>query len=583
MEKKLLLGNEAVARGLYEAGVTVVSSYPGTPSTEITEAVTKYDEIYSEWAPNEKVAFEVAFGASLGGARSFCAMKHVGLNVAADPLYTASYIGVNGGMVCAVADDPGMHSSQNEQDSRHHAIASKVPMLEPSDSAECLGYTMQAYELSERFDTPVLLRLSTRISHSRSIVVTGERQARENLPYVRNVAKNVMMPAMAKARHIDVEARTEALRAWAETSGINRAEYYDKSIGVICAGTTYMYAREALGDRVSYFKLGMVNPLPVDALKAFAAQVGRLIVIEELDDVIETHCRKLGLTVEGKSLFPLCGEFSQSMVRKAVLGTENEYRTYPGEIPARPPVLCAGCPHRGLYYAIKPFKPYVSGDIGCYTLGASAPLSMMDACVCMGASVSALHGFNTARGKEQARRSLAVIGDSTFIHSGITGLIDIVYNKGTSTVVVLDNSTTGMTGHQNNPANGLTIKGDPTSAVDLEALARAVGIRRVRVVDPFDVEGTRKAIGEELEAEEPSLVISRRPCALLKSVKPQPALRVEDAKCVGCKACLTVGCPAISFKDGKAVIDSVQCRGCGVCAYACRTGALVRSASEERR
>ncbi len=583
MEKKLLLGNEAVARGLYEAGVTVVSSYPGTPSTEITEAVTKYDEIYSEWAPNEKVAFEVAFGASLGGARSFCAMKHVGLNVAADPLYTASYIGVNGGMVCAVADDPGMHSSQNEQDSRHHAIASKVPMLEPSDSAECLGYTMQAYELSERFDTPVLLRLSTRISHSRSIVVTGERQARENLPYVRNVAKNVMMPAMAKARHIDVEARTEALRAWAETSGINRAEYYDKSIGVICAGTTYMYAREALGDRVSYFKLGMVNPLPVDALKAFAAQVGRLIVIEELDDVIETHCRKLGLTVEGKSLFPLCGEFSQSMVRKAVLGTENEYRTYPGEIPARPPVLCAGCPHRGLYYAIKPFKPYVSGDIGCYTLGASAPLSMMDACVCMGASVSALHGFNTARGKEQARRSLAVIGDSTFIHSGITGLIDIVYNKGTSTVVVLDNSTTGMTGHQNNPANGLTIKGDPTSAVDLEALARAVGIRRVRVVDPFDVEGTRKAIGEELEAEEPSLVISRRPCALLKSVKPQPALRVEDAKCVGCKACLTVGCPAISFKDGKAVIDSVQCLGCGVCAYACRTGALVRSASEERR
>lgn len=583
MEKKLLLGNEAVARGLYEAGVTVVSSYPGTPSTEITEAVTKYDEIYSEWAPSEKVAFEVAFGASLGGARSFCAMKHVGLNVAADPLYTASYIGVNGGMVCAVADDPGMHSSQNEQDSRHHAIASKVPMLEPSDSAECLGYTMQAYELSERFDTPVLLRLSTRISHSRSIVVTGERQARENLPYVRNVAKNVMMPAMAKARHIDVEARTEALRAWAETSGINRVEYHDKSIGVICAGTTYMYAREALGDRVSYFKLGMVNPLPVDALKAFAAQVGRLIVIEELDDVIETHCRKLGLTLEGKSLFPLCGEFSQSMVRKAVLGTANEYRTYPGEIPARPPVLCAGCPHRGLYYAIKPFKPYVSGDIGCYTLGASAPLSMMDACVCMGASVSALHGFNTARGKEQARRSLAVIGDSTFIHSGITGLIDIVYNKGISTVVVLDNSTTGMTGHQNNPANGLTIKGDPTSAVDLEALARAVGIRRVRVVDPFDVEGTRKAIGEELEAEEPSLVISRRPCALLKSVKPQPALRVEDAKCVGCKACLTVGCPAISFKDGKAVIDSVQCLGCGVCAYACRTGALVRSASEERR
>lgn len=576
MEKQLLLGNEAVARGIYESGATVVSAYPGTPSTEITETASKYEEIYTEWAPNEKVAFEVAFGASLGGARSFCAMKHVGLNVAADPLYTASYIGVNGGMVCAVADDPGMHSSQNEQDSRHHAIASKVPMLEPSDSAECRDFTLLAYELSERFDTPVLLRLSTRISHSRSPVVIGERTKYETKPYEKNISKNVMMPAMAKGRHEFVEKRTAALREWAESCGINRAEYYCTDIGVICSGTTYMYAKEALGDKVSYFKLGMVNPLPVESLKEFASRVGRVIVIEELDDIIEAHCLRHGIAVEGKSLFPFCGEFSQSMVRKAVLGAETEYITYPEEIPARPPVLCAGCPHRGLYYALKPFKPYVSGDIGCYTLGASAPLSMMDASLCMGASVSALHGFNTARGSEQAKHSVAVIGDSTFIHSGITSLIDIVYNKGISTVIVLDNSTTGMTGHQNNPANGLTIKGDPTAAVDLEALAHAIGINRVRVTDPFDVEDTRAVIKEELAASEPSLIISRRPCALLKGVKSLPAMKVDVQKCVGCRACLSVGCPAISVKDRKAVIDPAQCLGCGVCAYACRTNAIVR-------
>jgi len=583
LEKVLLLGNEAVARGLYEAGVTVVSAYPGTPSTEITESACKYDEIYTEWAPNEKVAFEVAFGASMAGARAFCAMKHVGLNVAADPLYTASYIGVNGGMVCAVADDPGMHSSQNEQDSRRHAIASKVPMLEVSDSAECLDFTKKAFDLSEEFDTPVLLRLTTRISHSRSPVVLSERLNFEKKPYRKDVMKNVMMPAMARGAHIKVEERLKKLTEWADTTafdlGINKKIMFDRKVGVIAAGSCYVYAREALGENASYLKLGIVNPLPVKAIQAFASEVETLYVIEELDDIIETHCIKLGLKVIGKEKFSFLGEFNQGIVRKAVLGEEKESVSLDIPIPPRPPVLCAGCPHRGLFYALKKFKLYVSGDIGCYTLGAQAPLSMMDSCVCMGASVSGLHGFNVASGKEQAKKSVAVIGDSTFIHSGITGLIDIAYNKGISTVIVLDNSITGMTGHQNNPANGLTIKGDPTVAVDLEALARAVGIRRVRVVDPFDIEGVRKVVAEELEAEEASLIISRRPCALLKNVKHEPAMYVDRDVCTSCKACLQVGCPAImqiksDAGKSKAYIDPNQCVGCGVCAASCRFGAI---------
>ncbi len=583
MEKKLLLGNEAVAAGLYEAGVRVISSYPGTPSTEITEAASKYDEMYSEWAPNEKVAFEVAVGASFGGARSFCAMKHVGLNVAADPLYTASYIGVNGGMVCAVADDPGMHSSQNEQDSRHHAIASKVPMLEPSDSADALFFTKQAYELSERFDTPVLLRLSTRISHSRSLVTLSERTEAPLKEYKRDVMKNVMMPAMARKAHAKVEARNEALTEWADTEafdiGINKTEIFSDEIGVIAAGSTYAYAREALGEKASYLKLGIVNPLPKKAIIDFAKKVKKLYVIEELDDIIETHCIKLGVKVIGREVFPPLGEYNQSLIAKAILGTENEKLSFDGDIPARPPVLCPGCPHRGLYYALKGLNLYVSGDIGCYTLGAQAPLAMMDTCVCMGASVSALHGYNTARGNDAAKKSIAVIGDSTFIHSGITGLIDIVYNKGISTVIVLDNSITGMTGHQNNPLNGKTIKGDPTTAVNLEALAHAIGINRVRVVDPFDLAETKRVVSEELAAEEPSLVISRRPCALLKSVKHPAPLTVDADKCVGCKMCLKVGCPAISQKKlengkTKAFIDPNQCLGCGVCMDTCRLGAI---------
>ena len=583
MEKKLLLGNEAVARGLYEAGVHVVSSYPGTPSTEITEAVSKYDEIYSEWAPNEKVAFEVAVGASFGGARSFCAMKHVGLNVAADPLYTASYIGVNGGMVCAVADDPGMHSSQNEQDSRRHAIAAKVPMLEPSDSAEALEFTKLAYDLSERFDTPMLLRLSTRISHSRSLVTLSERKEAELVEYKRDVMKTVMMPAMARKAHVKVEARNKSLTEWADTEafelGVNKEELYSDEIGVIAAGTTYVYAREALGEKASYLKLGIVNPLPEKAIIEFAKKVKTLYVIEELDDIIETHCIKLGVKVIGREVFPPLGEYNQSLIAKAILGSEKDSVSVDCDIPARPPVLCAGCPHRGLYYALKSLNLYVSGDIGCYTLGAQAPLSMMDTCVCMGASVSALHGYNTARGSEAAKKSIAVIGDSTFIHSGITGLIDIVYNKGISTVIVLDNSITGMTGHQNNPLNGKTIKGDPTTAVNLEALAKAIGINRVVVVDPFDIKGTKAAVEAELQAEEPSLVISRRPCALLKTVKHPAPLSVDKDKCVGCKACLKVGCPAISQKmqengKTKAFIDPNQCLGCGVCVETCRLDAI---------
>ena len=573
-KKELLLGNEAVARGLYEAGVRVVSSYPGTPSTEITENAAKYDEIYCEWAPNEKVAMEVASGASFGGARSFCAMKHVGLNVAADPLFTMSYIGVNGGMVIGVADDPGMHSSQNEQDSRHYARASKTPMLEPADSAECRDFAKLAYDLSEQFDVPFILRLTTRIAHSRSLVELGEREEHELKPYEKNPAKNVMLPAFAKPKHVKVEERTVALRQWAETSGINVVEDNGAKVGVIVEGAVYQYAHEALGDSVNYLKLGMLWPLPDQLLKDFAAANEKVYVIEELDDVVESHCKSLGLTVTGKDLFPRCGEFSQKIIRKLMKGEDPEFDTLDETIPGRPPVMCCGCPHRGLFYALKKAKVYVSGDIGCYTLGASAPLSAMDTCVCMGASISALHGYNKARGEEAEKKSVAVIGDSTFIHSGVTSLIDIAYNRSNSVVIILDNSITGMTGHQQNPTTGYTIKGDPTSAVNLEALCHAIGINRVRVVDPYDLPAVQQALKEELAAEEPSVIISRRPCALLKYVKHKPALTVNADSCIGCKACLGIGCPAISIRDGKACIDRTQCVGCGVCESLCPKKAI---------
>ena len=572
--KKLLLGNEAVARGLYEAGCRIISSYPGTPSTEITESAARYDEIYAEWAPNEKVAMEVAIGAAIGGRRSFCAMKHVGANVAADPLFTVSYAGVNAGLVIAVADDPGMHSSQNEQDSRHYAVSAKVPMLEPADSADALAYARLAFQLSEDFDTPVMLRMSTRISHSQSLVETGERVEPPLKPYVKNPAKYVMMPAFARPKHVLVEKRTEALREWAETAPINQVFWGDKKIGVIAAGSAYMYAREVLGDHASYLKLGMINPLPVKLIQDFAAQVDTLYVIEELDDVIETHCRKIGVNVIGKELFPWIGEFSQKLLAEKLLGKTEETYAFPEAVPGRPPVLCAGCPHRGLFFVLNQLKVTVSGDIGCYTLGASAPLSAMDTTICMGASISGLHGFNMARGEESAAKSVAVIGDSTFIHSGITGLIDISYNQGISTIIVLDNSITGMTGHQQNPTTGFTLKGDPTAKVSIEKVCDAIGINRVRVVDPYDLKATRQAIEEELAVREPSVIISRRPCALLKYVKHNPPLVIDPSGCRGCKACLKLGCPAIRIQDGKAAIDDTLCVGCGLCKELCKFHAI---------
>lgn len=572
--KKLLLGNEAVARGLYEAGVKVVSSYPGTPSTEITEFAATYNEMYTEWAPNEKVAAEVAIGASFGGARAFCGMKHVGLNVAADPVFTASYIGVNGGLVIGVADDPGMHSSQNEQDSRHHAIASKLPMLEPSDSAECLAFTKLAYEISEKYDTPVILRLCTRVAHSRSLVELSDRTELELKPYEKNIAKNVMLPAFARGKHVTVEKRTADLTEYAGTDAVAKVEMNDTKIGVITAGISYCYAKEALGNTVSYLKLGMVNPLPVDIIKDFASKFETVYVIEELEPIIENHCKQLGIKVIGKDLFPICGEFSQGLVKKLVLNEEAEQTKIEETIPVRPPAMCCGCPHRGLFYILKKLKLNVAGDIGCYTLGASAPLSAMDWCVCMGASISSLHGFNKARGEEAEKKSVAVIGDSTFIHSGITSLIDIAYNRSNSVSIILDNSITGMTGHQQNPTTGYTIKGDPTAAVSLEKLCEAVGINRVKVVDPYDLAAVESTLKVELEATEPSVIISRRPCALLKYVKHEAPLAVDQDKCKKCKMCMNIGCPAISIHDGTIEIDRTQCVGCGVCSQLCKFGAI---------
>lgn len=573
MEKKLLIGNEAVARGLYEAGLRVASSYPGTPSTEITECVAKYDEIYSEWAPNEKVAMEVAVGAAIAGARSFCAMKHVGLNVAADPLFTASYTGVNAGMVIAVADDPGMHSSQNEQDSRHYAKASKIMMLEPSDSNECLQYAKLAFTLSEKFDTPVILRLTTRVAHSRSLTALSERVDNGLSEYKKDPMKYVMMPGMAIKKHIVVEQRILDQMAWAEISDVNTEEINSTEIGVITSGITYQYAKEALGKNASYLKLGCVYPLPVEKIKSFAAKCKKVYVLEELDPFIEEHCKQNGIEVIGKDAFTLQGEYSQSLIKQVILGETDESVKTDLEIPARPPVLCAGCPHRGLYYALKKLNVTVSGDIGCYTLGALAPLAMMDTCVCMGASVSALHGRNKADA-ENAKKSVAVIGDSTFMHSGVTGLINIAYNQSNSTVIILDNSITGMTGHQDNPTTGKTIKGDPTTAVSLELLAKAVGIDRVRVIDPYNLQECEDVLREEIAAEEPSVVISRRPCALLKYVKHNPPMHVNPDKCVGCKMCMKIGCPAISMKNKKSVIDFTQCVGCNVCSQLCKFDAI---------
>lgn len=596
--KQLMLGNAAAARGLFEAGCELISSYPGTPSTEITEEAARFKEIYCEWAPNEKVALESAFGACLAGRRAFCGMKHVGLNVAADPLYTMSYTGVNAGLVIGVADDPGMHSSQNEQDSRHHAIASKVPMLEPSDADEAREFAKIAFEISEKFDTPVLYKMCTRVAHSQSITEPAERTVPEHKAYEKTISKYVMAPANAIKRHPFVEQRMKDLEKWSETSGINRIEKAEKAavvsirpagysttdttvqsdkVGIITSSTSYQYVKEVLGDSVNILKLGMVNPLPTDMIRKFADGLEKLIVVEELDPIIETFVRGLGLKCEihGKDMFPICGEFSQNLVAAAFGRELPQGKKLDGvQIPVRPPIMCAGCPHRGMFYALNKLKVTVFGDIGCYTLGSVAPLSAMDVTLCMGASFSGLHGWNKAGGAENEKKSVAVIGDSTFMHSGMTGLATIAYNQSNSTVIVLDNSITGMTGHQQNPTTGKNLYGDPAGRVDLEALARAMGINRVRVVDPYNIAECEAAVREELEVAEPSLIISRRPCALLKEVKHNPPLVVDQDKCKSCKMCMKIGCPAISMKGGKAKIDATLCVGCGVCSQMCKFGAL---------
>ena len=578
--KELMLGNKAVARGLYEAGCQFISSYPGTPSTEVTEEAAKFPEIYCEWAPNEKVALEAAFGASLAGKRSFCGMKHVGLNVAADPLYTMSYTGVNAGLVIVVADDPGMHSSQNEQDSRHHAMASKVPMLEPSDSAEGLDFAKLAYELSEQFDTPVLIKMCTRVAHSQSVVEKGERIVPEKI-YEKNIAKYVMMPGNAKKRHPIVEERTRKLVEWAETAYINREEPgKDSSIGIVTSSTSYQYVKEVAGDRFPVLKLGMVWPLPEKKIRDFAASVDKLYVVEELDGFIEAHIKSLGLDCVGKEKFSNIDEFSQSILASKLGFDAKPTITLSEAIPPRPPVMCSGCPHRGLFYSLKKNKVTVLGDIGCYTLGAVAPLSAMEVTLCMGASISSLHGFNKALGEASEGKTVAVIGDSTFMHSGMTGLANIAYNQTNSTVIILDNSITGMTGHQQNPTTGYNLRGDPAGKIDLESLCRAIGINRVRVVDPYNLKECDEAIREELAANEPSVIISRRPCALLKNVKHNPPVKVDPDKCRNCKSCMRIGCPSISIKNGKAVIDETLCVGCDVCTQLCGFGAITKPGRE---
>ena len=572
--KELMLGNKAVARGLYEAGCKVISSYPGTPSTEITEEAAAYKEVYCEWAPNEKVALEVAHGATLGGVRAACAMKHVGLNVAADPLFTLSYQGLNAGLVVCVADDPGMHSSQNEQDSRHYAIAAKLPMLEPSDSEESRVFAKKAFEMSEKFNTPVLLKMVTRVAHSQSIVDTEERVEPAQVPYVKDPTK-VMMTLNSRNAHVRVEQRTKDLIEYAENCEFNRVEMgKDTSVGIITDSTSYQYAREVLGEDACILKLGLINPLPEKLIKDFAAKVDRVVVLEELDPIIENHCKQLGINVSGKDTFPICGEFSQNLVRECLGMEVPAHMSIDENLPARPPVMCAGCPHRGIFYILKKKKCMVYGDIGCYTLGAVAPLNAMDLNVCMGASCSGLHGFNKAMGEAGESNSVGVIGDSTFIHSGMTGITDISYNMSNSTVIILDNSITGMTGHQQNPTTGKNLRGEPAGKVDLEALCKALGFNRVRVVDPYDLKAVEEAVTDELAAKEPSIIISRRPCVMIKGTVHKPPISVDEDKCVGCKQCMSIGCPAIAVKDKKAHIDPTLCIGCKVCSQMCKFGAI---------
>lgn len=575
-EKKLMLGNEAIARGAYEAGVKVSAAYPGTPSTEISENIVKYDEIYAEWSPNEKVAMEVAIGASMAGSRALVSMKHVGVNVASDPLYTVSYIGVTGGLVLVAADDPGMYSSQNEQDSRAVARAAHIPVIEPSDSSEAKEFVKFAFDLSEKYDTPVMLRTTTRLSHSQGIVELEERFEPIDIPYEKNIAKNVMMPGNAIKRHPVVEAREKQMAIDGEDFPVNRIEMADKSIGVITSGIPYQYVKEALPN-ASVLKLGVVNPLPRKMIEKFAKEVDKLYIIEELDPIIEEQVKSWGIECTGKEILTIQGEYSANMLRKAILGAEGDLAA-PAQVPMRPPILCPGCPHRATFYALKKLGLHAAGDIGCYTLGAVAPLGVVDTTVCMGSSISTLHGMEKAGGREFIKDWVAVIGDSTFMHTGVNSLINMFYNQGTGTVLILDNSTTGMTGHQDHAATGKTLKGETVLAVDLYKLCHdGIGIENTRIVSAFDSEALTAAIKEEVAREKVSVIIVQAPCALLKSNKPKPAFKIDTEKCVRCGMCMKPGCPAITRKpDGAIAIDATLCNGCGLCEGLCKKGAIVR-------
>ena len=572
-EKVIMLGNEAIARGAYEAGVKVSSAYPGTPSTEISEYLVQYkDDVYEEWAPNEKVATEVAVGASLAGVRSMACMKHVGLNVAADPLYSVSYMGVNGGLVLVVADDPGLYSSQNEQDTRMVARAAQIPVIEPSDSAEAKDFFKTAFELSEQFDRPFIFRTTTRLAHSQGIVELCDRAQVEDKPYEKNIPKNVMMPGNAKLRHVEIEKRNLELAEAANTLSLNKMEMNDTKIGVITSGIPYQYVKEALPD-ASVLKLGLVNPLPKKLIEEFASKVETLYIVEELDPVIEEQVRSWGIPAVGKEIFTVQGEYSANMLRKAIL-KENPDLKKPAEAPGRPPILCPGCPHRSVFHVLNKLKMHAAGDIGCYTLGAVAPLSVIDTTMCMGSSISTLHGMEKAKGKEYIKNWVAVIGDSTFLHTGINSLMNMVYNHATGTVLILDNSTTGMTGHQDHAATGKTLQGDPTYAIDIPALCRAVGVKNVYEINAFDLLLLEKTIKEEVARDEVSVIITKTPCILLDKRK-KPLYIAHENKYKKCGMCMKPGCPAMTKNpDGTIHIDDTMCTGCGLCKDLCKFDAI---------
>lgn len=587
--KELLSGNAAIARGAYEAGVTVAAGYPGTPSTEILENFAKYPDIYAQWSPNEKVALEVGAGAAIAGARVLVTMKHVGVNVAADPLFTLSYTGINGGLILVSADDPGMHSSQNEQDNRFYALMNKIPCLEPADSQEAKDMVAQGLEISEQFDTPVLLRLTTRVSHSQSFVEINEPGPKNLRPYAKDPLKYVMVPAHGRLRRVFLEERTAKLKEYSENCPLNFIQWGDRSVGVITSGISYHYVKEAL-PTASVLKLGFTHPLPEKLIKEFAAGVERVVVVEELEPFLEMQIKALGITVQGKDLLPSYGELSASLIARSLaaagIPAAEEYlapavqpEAIAAQLPGRPPVMCAGCPHRGVFYTLRKNKLIVSGDIGCYTLGSMSPLNAMDTCICMGASIGAALGMEKAN-PEMVRRTVAVIGDSTFLHSGVTGLMDVVYNGGTSTVLILDNRTTAMTGHQENPGTGSTLMGKPAPEVDFEALVRAIGVKRVRTVDPINLKELDRAVKEETAAEEPSVIIVKRPCALLKKAGTAPPAEVNKEVCINCGLCLNLGCPAISRQGDKAHVTAIQCNGCGLCLQVCAKGALVKRGEE---